>query len=159
MVELPYDIDAALAYAGEWALFRNPKYMDFSNMGGDCTNFASQCLYAGAGAMNYQKSLGWYYLSPGKRSPSWSGVHFFHEFLVNNKGLGPYAEEVSDMPALGDFIQLKSDGHFHHTVLVSSVDDSGPYVTTHSYDAKDRPLSSYVFDDMRILRVRGVRKA
>ena len=28
---------------------RNPAYLDFHGLGGDCTNFVSQCLYAGAG--------------------------------------------------------------------------------------------------------------
>lgn len=29
---------------------RSPAYYDFSRIGGDCTNFASQGLYAGAGS-------------------------------------------------------------------------------------------------------------
>ena len=44
-----YDEAAAVAYARRWALLRNPAYLDFHGMGGDCTNFVSQCLYAGAG--------------------------------------------------------------------------------------------------------------
>ena len=35
-----------------WALLRNPAYLDFHGLGGDCTTFVSQCLYAGAGVMN-----------------------------------------------------------------------------------------------------------
>ena len=49
MRQLPYDRQKAVAYARRWALGRNPAYFDFQDLGGDCTNFASQCLYAGAG--------------------------------------------------------------------------------------------------------------
>lgn len=44
-----YDRRSAAAYAQRWAYFRNPDFLDFSDLGGDCTNFASQCIYAGAG--------------------------------------------------------------------------------------------------------------
>lgn len=90
MREIGYDRLAALEYASEWALKRNPAYMNFHNLGGDCTNFCSQCLYAGAGQMNRAKHLGWYYVDAGNRAPAWSGVHFFHEFLTVNRGQGPY---------------------------------------------------------------------
>ena len=57
---LSYDREAAVAYARRFALSRNPAYYDFSDLGGDCTNFASQCIYAGAGIMNYTPTFGWY---------------------------------------------------------------------------------------------------
>jgi hypothetical protein len=56
-----YDRRAAVEYAHRWAYGRNPRYYDFEKLGGDCTNFASQCLYAGSGVMNYTPQLGWYY--------------------------------------------------------------------------------------------------
>ena len=66
----PYDRAKAVAYAHEWAYGRNPRFYDFSNIGGDCTNFASQCLYAGSGVMNYSPTNGWYYINLNSRSPS-----------------------------------------------------------------------------------------
>ena len=59
----PYNRQAAVAYAHRWAFGRNPAYSNFDGMGGDCTNFASQCLYAGTGIMNFTPTYGWYYLS------------------------------------------------------------------------------------------------
>ncbi|MBP3352092.1 MAG: amidase domain-containing protein [Lachnospiraceae bacterium] len=53
MREITYNRTAAVYYARKWALGRNPAYYDFEEVGGDCTNFASQCIYAGAGVMNY----------------------------------------------------------------------------------------------------------
>lgn len=43
-----YDVDAAVAYAEQWGgEGRNPAYYDYSDDGGDCANFVSQCLIAG----------------------------------------------------------------------------------------------------------------
>ena len=48
MKEYSLDIKAEVNYARKWAFSRNPAYYDFENIGGDCTNFVSQCLYADA---------------------------------------------------------------------------------------------------------------
>ena len=63
MTEKAYDRAAAVAYARRWALGRNPDYYSFSGIGGDCTSFVSQCIYAGAGVMNFTPVFGWYYIS------------------------------------------------------------------------------------------------
>lgn len=42
-----YNSQLAYNYAKTWALSRNPNYYDYSNEGGDCANFVSQCLIAG----------------------------------------------------------------------------------------------------------------
>ena len=46
-----YNRQKCLEYANQWALSRNPKYYDYEKIGGDCTNFASQCIYAGSGVI------------------------------------------------------------------------------------------------------------
>jgi len=38
---MKYDREAAVAYAREWALLRNPNYYDFEEIGGDCTKVQS----------------------------------------------------------------------------------------------------------------------
>ena len=50
---VPYDRRAAVRYAHRWAYGRNPAYYDYEEVGGDCTSFASQSLYAGIGKMEY----------------------------------------------------------------------------------------------------------
>jgi hypothetical protein len=87
---LPYDREKAVAYAHRWAFSRNPAYYDFSALGGDCTNFASQCVYAGTGIMNYKPVYGWYYVNAGNRTPSWTGEEYFYNFMVNNTGVGTF---------------------------------------------------------------------
>ena len=42
-----YSPSKAIAYAQQWAHSRNPNYHDYSDEGGDCANFVSQCLIAG----------------------------------------------------------------------------------------------------------------
>ena len=44
---IPYDRDRAVQYAHTWAFQRNPQYYSYDLLGGDCTNFASQCQKAG----------------------------------------------------------------------------------------------------------------
>lgn len=82
-----YDRHLAVSYAKKWAFARNPKYYNYDSIGGDCTNFISQCIYAGSNVMNYNKVNGWYYINGNNKSPSWTGVEFLYDFLINNTGL------------------------------------------------------------------------
>ena len=158
MREIPYDRGAAVDYARRWALSRNPAFYDFSDIGGNCTNFVSQCIYAGAGVMNYTKDTGWYYISSSDRTPSWTGVEYLYDFLINNDSVGPYAIEVPQNEAdIGDVIQLgRADGDFYHSLLIVSTYPM-ILVASHSYDALDRPLYSYNYYAARFLHIEGVR--
>ena len=69
---IPYDRRAAVAYAHQWAYGRNPDFYDYEEIGGDCTNFASQCLYAGTGVMNFDPVYGWFYRDPNDKAPAWT---------------------------------------------------------------------------------------
>ena len=82
-----YNRKLAIEYAKKWAYKRNPKYYNYDLLGGDCTNFISQCIYEGCKIMNYTKTYGWYYNSANDKSPSWTGVDFLYKFLINNKGI------------------------------------------------------------------------
>lgn len=158
MRELPYNREAAVAYARRWAMSRNPAYYDFEKIGGDCTNFASQCIYAGAQVMNYTSVMGWYYRSSYDRAPSWSGVEYLYNFLINNNSVGPYARVVSELEVNpGDIVQLGSaDGYFYHSPVITSTNPT-ILVAAHTFDALDRPLSSYLYDTARFLHIEGVR--
>ena len=87
---IPYRRSLAVQYARRWALSRNPAYYNFDDLGGDCTNFASQCIYAGSGVMNYTPIYGWYYITANDRTASWTGVEYLYRFLVGNEGAGPF---------------------------------------------------------------------
>ena len=159
MREIVYHRDDAIAYAKTWAFKRNPAYLDFEDLGGDCTNYASQCLYAGSKVMNPKKVYGWYYYSSSNRTASWTGVQYLYNFLVGNKGVGPYAV-VADASAMepGDIVQLgHANGHFYHSPVVVKKDADEIYVAAHTFDAYMRPLSSYIYDQARFLHIVGVR--
>lgn len=157
MRELPYDRDAAVAYARRWALGRNPAYYNFDNVGGDCTSFTSQCIYAGAKVMNFTPIMGWYYRSSYDRTASWSGVEYLYNFLINNHSVGPRAHVVSQREAEpGDIVQLgTASGDFYHSPLITAVTPE-ILVAAHTFDALDRPLSSYVYDKARFIHIDGV---
>lgn len=158
MKEVKYDRESAVEYAEKWALGRNPMYYDFSDLGGDCTNFVSQCVYAGSKIMNFTPVTGWYYKGTDNRTASWTGVKYLYDFLVNNNGTGPYGNVLPLSQALpGDIIQLENyEGRFYHTLLVMRA-DSGILVASHSFDALFRPLSSYDFYAYRLISIKGVR--
>ena len=102
MKQQPYNRLAAVAYAKRWAMARNPAFYDFSELGGDCTNFVSQCVYAGSLVMNFTPTFGWYYRSLQDRTPSWTGVDYFYNFMVNNEGPGPQMTETGPDMRPGD---------------------------------------------------------
>lgn len=158
MKNLRYNREAAVAYGRRWALGRNPAYFTFDGLGGDCTNFISQCIYAGTGVMNYTPQVGWFYRSASDRTASWTGVEFLYEFLVGNGSVGPYGYEVRlDALRTGDVIQLgSSEGEFYHSLMVVELKPR-ILVVAHSDDALNRPLSSYSFGQLRGIHIAGVR--
>ncbi len=165
LLSLPYDRRRAVEYARRWALSRNPLFPNFAGLGGDCTNFISQCIFAGAPVMNYTPTFGWYYISPEDRAPAWSGVDELYSFLTGapsfasqNKGYGPFATDVRDSRELrlGDVIQLANgNGEFYHTLIISDFTENDILVCAHTNDALDRPLSSYNYTSIRALHIGG----
>lgn len=160
MTEIEYNRAAAMEYAKRWALGRNPAYLDYEKLGGDCTNFASQCIYAGCRVMNYTPTFGWYYRSGNDKSPSWTGVTYLYNFLTGNKREGPYGMEVPLSQAqLGDIVQLgDAGGRFYHSPVVTGLSHGEILLAAHTYDAYMRPLSSYVYDRARCIHILGARK-
>jgi len=160
---IPYNRNAAINYANRWALSRNPDFYDYSQIGGDCTSFVSQCVYAGSGVMNYTPDFGWYYINANDKSPSWTGVQFFYNFMTTNQGVGPFAEERPLYTLLpGDVIQLANEsGSFYHSLFLVAVRRGSRgrryYVASHSQDALYRNLNSYNFQNIRGIHILGVR--
>lgn len=161
---MSYDRMKAAAYAHQWAFKRNPRYLSFTGIGGDCTNFISQCILAGGAAMNYTRTFGWYYNSANDRAPAWTGVQYLYNFLTRDRkrasnAAGPYAgliklEEIE----MGDIVQLSFDGIvFTHSLLVVETglrpDLDNTLTATHTIDSDYRPLSSYTVAARRYLKI------
>jgi len=165
MQAITYNREKAVAYARKWALGRNPRFYNFSGIGGDCANFASQCIYEGIGVMNFRPLYGWFYRSAQDRTPSWTSVKYLHTFLTGNKdGAGPYATETTlEGIQPGDIIQIATHlPDFHHTLVVTQVGrpvtPENVLVAAHSYDSLDRPLASYDIQKVRHMHILGGRK-
>ena len=154
----PYLRDRALSYAKKWAFSRNPLFYDYTGIGGNCTNFVSQCLYAGSCEMNFTPVYGWYYLSAEERTAAWTGGEYLFNFLIGNRGIGPFGREVTAGElSVGDVIQLaREDGVFYHTLLVSGFEGDTYLVAAQSDDAFDRPLNTYNYASARYIHIDGV---
>lgn len=111
--------------------------------------------------MNYTPDTGWYYISADERSPSWTGVDFLHDFLINNKIRGPFGRDVPlSLVQQGDIIQLEANGKFYHSLFVVKTgtfpNAENTLVNAHSMNASNRPLSTYSADSFRVIHIDGV---
>lgn len=159
LVTKPYLRERAVTYAKKYAFGQNPIFGNFRGIGGNCTNFVSQSIYAGSCVMNYTPTFGWYYISLNDRSPSWTGVEFFYNFITENKGVGPFGRSASlDEIEIGDVIQLgNNEDGFYHTLLVVGFEGDDTLVAAQTDDAYRRPLSTYTYDFSRFIKILGVR--
>ncbi|WP_227996965.1 amidase domain-containing protein [Nocardia australiensis] len=85
---------AAVEYANQWALGRNPDYADLGEA--DCTNFVSQCLRAGGfqdegdggvPKMHRDDNARWYYdddRTGVDKSYTWGGAPNLHDYLLRD---------------------------------------------------------------------------
>lgn len=160
---LPYDRAQAVYYAHKWAYVRNPLFYNYDDIGGDCTNFASQCIYAGTGVMNYTPVFGWYYIDPNDKAPAWTGVEYLRNFLVRDSpSPGPAAIETEDLSLAqpGDVIQMlfAGDTYQHSTVVVATDgtgDPSTVWIAAHSFNVDCRPIDTYYYQKYRLLHILG----
>lgn len=160
-----YDRRAAVMYAHEWAFGRNPLFYDYERLGGDCTNFASQCIFAGSGVMNFTPTFGWYYIDANQKAPAWTGVAYLHQFLTRtNRSIGPVGRECSiEEVRPGDIVQLLFSGTVfqHSPVVVRANNPRTPgdiWVAAHSQDADNRPLNTYEYLQIRYIHIEGVNR-
>ena len=109
--------------------------------------------------MNYKPTFGWYFISLDERSPSWSGVEFFYNFITENAGVGPFGRVVTkDELEIGDVIQLAREAEgYYHTLLVVGFDGEDPLVAAQTDNAYARPLSTYDYDYDRYIKILGIR--
>lgn len=165
----PYLRSLAINYAHRWADSRNPRYYDFSDDGGDCTNFISQAIHEwGDAEMVYGGyTFGWYYKDGlnGDYSPSWTHVDYFYSHIIqylvwplpgddpDGPG-GPEGCEVLSYQAYpGDVIQydMKGIGYWDHGAIIVKTDflsdtNRYHYVASHSPDHDDYPYTKFMYD-------------
>jgi len=115
-----YDVNSAIAYALAYATNYNANFRSYANSGGDCMNFASQCVYTGFGGVGTRPAI-YYKLFPmdnsgnylwyggcsagqgysaSSASSSWKSCSNFRTYITNmnntvEEGLLAYIWDVS----------------------------------------------------------------
>ena len=152
-----YDREAASLYARKYAKNPNKDYPFYGkpDYKGDCTNFTSQCLYAGGIVTDNVGKYQWY-----KLNSAWRGANKFYEYWNNNKGSGSTkglkaSKSIFKDIRLADLIEKKPENAVTHTVIVTGykVDSWGfndPWkykydvlICRHSDDKKSGMLKDY----------------
>ncbi len=157
-----YDRIIATNYALKYAKEKNPSFFDYTLQGGNCTNYISQCVYAGAPQMNVSPN-GWYYFSPSNTSISWANVEPFYNFITNNSDIGVFGKESPlEMCEIGDVIQLKFETKnvFSHALFITKIVNKTPggiFVCANTRDVKDVPLNFYRYEKLRLIHILGYR--
>lgn len=163
-----YDRNKAYDYISKYVINPNPAYADFTELGGDCTNFVSQVLRAGGMAFTSTSKnptyKQWYYynstLGTG-RSSTWTGSNEFRQHWAEVKGVGykraykytkyTVNEALTNFDSIrtsvwaGDVIQHLNgyDGKTYHSQAIFSFSNSDIIVGQHTYNMV-RSLKNYL---------------
>jgi hypothetical protein len=141
-----YRRDLAAAYADRWWNEANPAYENFEV---NCTNYVSQCLFAGNATMNYtgKRDSGWWYRgrSGGRElwSYSWAVANALQNYLSGQRrtGLRATAVDSAEQLSLGDVILYDwgGDNRFQHSTIVTAFDADGmPLVNANTVPSRHR---------------------
>lgn len=164
-----YDRAAALRWMEKYAKSPNPKFAycgdwgwdgdarKLVKTGADCTNFASQVLWAGGLPLRWADSehYGWWYKSGCSRrgsSRSWRQVKMLMAYLISEARVAEFRNRAEDLE-VGDliFYRLRTaengwrceNQDFNHTAVVSGRDGRGqPLVSYHSNEAHRVPWAA-----------------
>ena len=142
-----YTRSSAVQYARKHALSPSSSYYYFEDH--DCTNFTSQCLYAGGIKQHkgtaYSENC-WYYNTSTDRSSSWTGAAEFYRYINGNNSKISKTSSNFNSVKKGDIIQLMEGGSAYHSLIVTDIvtDSSGKrtdlLVCCHSDNRKDASL-------------------
>jgi cell wall-associated NlpC family hydrolase len=130
---LPYNREQAVQYAALWWSGNHPA---FRRMPDNCTNFISQCLFAGGLPMEHtgRRDRGWWYAGPNEQwSFSWAVSNSFRWYLEKS-GRAEQRPSATDLE-LGDLIlyDWDSDGVWTHSTIVVGYDAARePLVAAHT---------------------------
>lgn len=169
-----YSTSKAVAYAKEYAKYRNPVYNTYLK---DCTNFVSQCLVAGGKTMKKPSSIPlglktttsyWYSVRykhehatyweyKWKESTSFVNVGDLYTYCKNNGATIKTYTSLSSLQnnaKLGDIVQLKSsEGNWYHSIIITGGSAGDRSYCSHTRDRSDRDVSTLTgVSSFRIIR-------
>jgi hypothetical protein len=139
-VRFKYSRMEAVRYAEQYWNSYNPQFKKFDV---NCTNYISQCLYAGGAPMvGYpNKSSGWW-MRNNDWSYTWTVAHALRWYLPNaKKGLKSMEVPSATQLMPGDVIcyDFQGDGRFDHNTIVVAKDANGePLVNANTYNSRMR---------------------
>lgn len=154
-----YDRYGVRQYAFDNWWSRPGPYANYDNQGGDCTNFASQCVLAGGSPMDRDGQYVWYYDGPNypARSASWTGVPELWDYLTHNNWTGPNGVGAwVDGIEMGDLVQLDFGVGWQHTPIIHDVGDrtfDNIRTATHSDDHYNMPVSHWAGAGVRFIHI------
>lgn len=165
-----FDRNKAVAYANQYYHSRNPIWYNFTDEGGNCQNYASQCLLEGGIPLDYSGEEQWkcYVEDPNYepeineeetatgRTRSWVNVGYFYNYAKWNEGKGMAADANVNLyyAQPGDIIIVGNNG-LSHTVIVSKVVDGHILVNSNSIDMKDYPVEAYTYTTVMLIKILG----
>lgn len=162
----PYDRAGVVAYAHRWATaprpYNHPPYDDYTDIGGDCTNFVSQAIHEGGnaamtfGGTHGIGTSGWYYYNALDRSMAWNDVDALHTFIVNDRELWSTGTEGCDVLQYqayeGDIIQYDwtNNATWDHSTIIVRSEDYGQnnryhWIAAHTRDVDNYPFTNYIY--------------
>ncbi|GKU80588.1 amidase domain-containing protein [Paenibacillus sp. L3-i20] len=141
-----YRRDLVAAFADRWWNEGNPSYETFED---NCTNYVSQCIFAGGAPMNYtgKRGSGWWYKGRTNGgewwSYSWSVSNALSLYLSAARKTGLQAVNVQSANELqlGDVITYdwNGDGRYQHSTIVTAFDSAGePLVNANTVASRHR---------------------
>ncbi|WP_419749288.1 amidase domain-containing protein [Terrisporobacter petrolearius] len=146
-----YSPQKAVKYAHKWANSYNTKY--YMKYGADCTNFVSQCLYAGGMKENKLNSLPlmaypttkhWYCVRPSVSS-SWIRVTDFYSYWSKRSTVRNFEGDttVSKYGKLGDVVQIRNAKTYTrwHSMIITKKVKGKVYLSGHSRPRYDYAIS------------------
>ncbi len=152
-------------YAETWSnennsTYHNPNYIFISD-GGDCTNFASQCLYAGGLPMTsyvgeennngyVDTDTRWFYFSNNTSSgysiaTSWVRVKELYNYLSPHYACGEHIANATMSPYLNRGFLLQGKpliGSYKHSVIIT-LNGNNVYYCAHSSQRHNEPISTF----------------
>lgn len=133
-------LDAQLAYVeAHWSDYNSSEYGVIS--GNDCMNFTSQSLIARGWTMDSE----WSYSSGGGYSSAWASSTAFAEYMAAHPERGTALTNAQrDEVEVGDVVQFDWDGSgdWDHTGIVTRIDGSTIYYSSHTSDNNDQSIDS-----------------
>lgn len=135
-----YNRAAAVDYANRWWNSHNPAFPVFND---DCTNYISQCLYAGGAPMRgYPNTHDGWWIRGNKWSLSWATTHSLRWYLGGSKrGLTATQVARPEQLQLGDVIlyDFQGNGRWDHaTIVTAKTQDGMPLVNAHTNNSRYR---------------------